>query len=212
MASGGESAGGVLARARVLGVPDHLQRMIERCSEFHTYPAPGLVMGVFMVDWALERLRATPGEKVFGVAETKKCLPDALQVIAHCTIGNNRLRVLDAGRFAIAVNRPSVGETAPGVRVAVDPARLGAFPTLSAWFMHDPAFDKRASAGELMEEILEGGRRYLAVEEIMVRVDPRREWSAGRCGACGEPVPDTLLVDGVCAACGEQRYYDPLPP
>jgi formylmethanofuran dehydrogenase subunit E len=211
MTSNGEmTTGKVLAQAAALGVPEHLQRMIGRCSEFHTYPAPGLVMGAFMVDWAMEGLGATPGEKLFAVAETKKCLPDALQVIARCTIGNNRLRVLNSGRFAIAMNRPSTEKTSKGVRVAVDGAQLEAFPALRAWFLHDRAFDRKTMTGTLFDEILGGGRRYLAIERVQVRFDPRQDWSAGRCDCCGETVPDTLLRRGVCAACGQQRYYEPL--
>lgn len=202
--------GKVLTRAAALGVPEHLQRLIGRCSEFHTFPAPGLVMGVFMVDWAMEGLNATPGEKLFAVAETKKCLPDALQVIAHCTIGNNRLRVINAGRFALVLNRPSTADSAPGVRVAVDEARLEAFPMLRAWFMHDRAFDRRTMTDTLFDEILAGARRYLSLEDVTVRFEPRREWAAGRCDCCGEPVPNTLLRSGVCAACGADRYYEPL--
>lgn len=211
MTSDGEmTTGSVLARAAALGVPEHLQRMMGRCSEFHTYPAPGLIMGAFMVDWAMEGLHATPGEKLFAVAETRKCLPDALQVIARCTIGNNRLRVLNSGRFAIAMNRPSTAKTSEGVRVAVDAAQLEAFPTLRAWFMHDRAFDKRAMAGSLFDEILGGGRRYLSLERVQIHFDPRKDWSAGRCDCCGEPVPNTLLRDGVCSTCGDQRYYEPI--
>ena len=206
MTSDGEmTTGSVLAQAAALGVPEHLQRMIGRCSEFHTYPAPGLVMGVFMVDWAMEGLHATPGEKLFAVAETKKCLPDALQVIARCTIGNNRLRVLNAGRFAITMNRPSTAKTSEGVRIAVDAARLEAFPTLRAWFAHDRAFDRKTMTGTLFDEILGGGRRYLALERVLVHFDPRKDWSESRCDRCGEPVPNTLLTDGVCSVCGDQR-------
>jgi formylmethanofuran dehydrogenase subunit E len=168
-------------------------------------------MGVFMVDWAIEGLQARPGEKLFAVAETRKCLPDALQVIAHCTVGNNRLRVLNAGRFAIAMNRPSTADTASGVRISVDAGRLDDFPVLRAWFMHDRSFDRRTMTDALFDEILGGSRRYLAFERVSVRFDPKQSWAAGRCDCCGEPVPDTLLRDGVCAACGEQRYYQPLP-
>jgi formylmethanofuran dehydrogenase subunit E len=204
------TVGRVLARADALGVPEYLQQQIARCSEFHTYPAPGLVMGVFMVDRAMEELGARPGEKVFAVAETKKCLPDPLQVIAHCTIGNNRLRVLNAGRFAIAMNRPSLSDAAEGVRVSVDSARLGEFPALRAWFMHDRAFDERTMTAALFDDILGGGRRYLAIERVLVQFEPKQEWSSGRCDTCGEPVPDTLLTSGVCSICGAQRYYEPV--
>jgi len=38
-----------------------LQEYFERCIDFHTYPAPGLLIGVFMVEYALElRLRVIP--------------------------------------------------------------------------------------------------------------------------------------------------------
>lgn len=204
------TAGRVLARAADLDVPRILQQQIARCSEFHTYPAPGLVMGVFMVDWAMEELGAKSGEKVFAVAETKKCLPDPLQVIAHCTIGNNRLRVLNAGRFAIAMNRPSLSDAAEGVRVSVDFARLGEFPVLRAWFMHDRAFDRGTMTAALFDDILGGGRGYLGLERVLVKFEPKQEWSPGRCDRCGEPVPDTLLAGGVCAACSEQGYYEPM--
>lgn len=211
MTSDGEmTTGRVVAKAATLGVTDRLQQMIGRCSEFHSYPAPGLVMGAFVVDWTMEELNATPGEKLFAVSETKKCLPDALQVIAGCTIGNNRLRIFTMGRFAIAMNRPSVDTTSRGVRIAVDAAKLEAFPTLKAWFMHDRAFDRKAMTGALFDEILGGRRRYLTLEPIAVRVDLKQEWSSGRCDICGEAVPDTLLTGGVCMACGDQRCYDPL--
>jgi formylmethanofuran dehydrogenase subunit E len=209
-ADGGMTVDRALAKAAALGIREDLQQKIARCSEFHSYPAPGLVMGVFMVDWAMDELRATPGEKLFAVAETRKCLPDALQVIAGATIGNNRLRVINTGRFAIEMNRPSMDETARGVRVAVDATKLDAFSALRAWFMHDRSFDKRTMSGDLFDDILGGGRQYLGLEHVAVRVDQKRAWSAGRCAACGEAVPDTLLTDGVCAACGDQRYYELL--
>ncbi len=204
------NTGLVLAQAAALGVPEHLQRMIGRSSEFHLYPAPGLVMGVFMVDWAMEGLHATPGDKLYAVAETRKCLPDALQVIAHCTIGNNRLRILNTGRFAIAMNRPSTGDVAEGVRVSVDAEKLDEFPTMHAWFMHDRRFDKKTMTVALFDEILGGGRRYLALERVAVRFSPRKDWTGARCTSCGEPVPDTLLTDGLCHACRDEQYYEPL--
>ncbi len=51
------------------------------CIPFHTYPAPGLLIAIGMVDYALELLGARPGEKVYTVCETQKCAPDPLQVI-----------------------------------------------------------------------------------------------------------------------------------
>ncbi len=198
------------SQARSAGLSDSMIETIVRCSEFHTYPAPGLLIGVFMVERALAELGASPSEKLFSVAETKKCLPDALQVIAHCTIGNNRLRVLHAGRFALTMNRPSLESSAEAVRVFLDEERMKALPTFYAWFMHDPNFDKRTMVGPLMDEILHGTRDCLQVERVRVRVTQRTKWDAGRCSCCGEPVPDNLLVDGICALCRDEPYYDSI--
>src|SRR5512145_20431 len=85
-------------------VSPHLHDAIIRLSEFHTYPAPGVLIGAFMVDYAMELLRVTPDLKLYGVCETPNCLPDALQVMARCTTGNNRLRIVPIGKFAIALN------------------------------------------------------------------------------------------------------------
>lgn len=200
----------VPSRARSAGLPESTIETIERCSEFHTYPAPGLLIGVFMVERALAELGASPDEKLFAVVETKKCLPDAIQVIAHCTIGNNRLRVLHAGRFAITMNRPSLESGAEAVRVSLDEERMKALPAFYAWFMHDLSFNKRTMTGQLMDEVLKGTRDCLQVERVRVRVTQRTGWDAGRCSCCGELVPDTLLVDGTCALCRDEPYYDPI--
>jgi len=201
---------GVLARATAIGLPESTRDNIARCSEFHTYPAPGLVIGAFMVERALAELGATPNEKLFAVSETKKCLPDALQVIAHCTIGNNRLRVLHAGRFAITLNRPSLDPAVEGVRIYLDETRLSELPTLYAWFTHDRSFDRHTMTGRLFDEILQGAGDYLASERVAVRVTQKEGWQAGRCDCCGELVPDTLLHDGACAFCRDEQYYAPL--
>ena len=83
-------------------------------TEFHSYPAPGMLIGVFMVDLALEVLNVGPKDRLYAVSETKKCAPDPLQVILHCTIGNNRLRIIETGRFAIALNLGSKEEWSRG--------------------------------------------------------------------------------------------------
>ncbi len=116
------------ARMKACGVPDRVQEYMIRCTEFHTAPAPGVLIGAIMVDYALELLEANPEEKLFAVCETPKCLPDTLQVIAHSTTGNGRLTVLPIGKFAITVNRASDSSTAEGVRVWVDSEKLKKFP------------------------------------------------------------------------------------
>ena len=105
------------ARMDAAGVRPALQESIRELVVFHTSPAPGVLIGAFMVDYALELLGVTADEKLYGVCETPKCLPDALQVIAHATTGNDRLRVIPIGKFAITVNAATQESTAEAVRV-----------------------------------------------------------------------------------------------
>ena len=66
------------------GIGPALMQQILRLSEFHTYPAPGVLIGAFMVDYALELLGVTPDQ------ETLRCLRDA-QVPPGCPPGDRPL-------------------------------------------------------------------------------------------------------------------------
>jgi formylmethanofuran dehydrogenase subunit E len=185
-----------------------LQEYFERCIEFHTYPAPGLLIGVFMVDYVLELLCAAPGEKLYAVCETHKCAPDPLQVILHCTYGNHRLRVIPMGRFAMTLNRPSTGPFTEGIRVFIDPGKIEKFPLIKAWFTNDPSFSQRSMALPLIDEIFKAGRAILSAEKVRVKVTPKQKWKSGKCRVCGETVPEDLLEKGVCLGCGPNAYYE----
>jgi formylmethanofuran dehydrogenase subunit E len=68
---------------------------------FHGNVAPGVVIGGIMVAAARRRL---PPEVLFdAVCETRNCLPDAIQLLTPCTIGNGWLKVVNVGRFALSL-------------------------------------------------------------------------------------------------------------
>ncbi|MBP7411737.1 MAG: formylmethanofuran dehydrogenase subunit E family protein, partial [Methanoculleus sp.] len=67
------------ARLRSKGSSPEMIEHFRRCIDFHTFAAPGLLVGVFMVDYALELLNPPRDEKIYAVCETTKCLPDPLQ-------------------------------------------------------------------------------------------------------------------------------------
>ena len=199
-------------RMKRMGVDPRIQDYVTRSIRFHTHPAPGLLIGVFMVDYALELLGATPGEKLYAVCETRKCAPDPIQVILGCTSGNKGLTVLPIGRFAMTLKRPSHGPTADGVRVYVDSAKVAEYPVIRAWFTHTPGFDKKEQEGPLSDEIFRAGREVLSYERVRVKVPRKREWEAARCSSCGEMVPGDLLETGVCMGCGSLAYYERISP
>ncbi|MGA2933878.1 MAG: FmdE family protein [Methanomicrobiales archaeon] len=195
-----------------LGVDPRIQDYVTRSIRFHTHPAPGILISVFMVDYALELLGASPGERLYAVCETRKCAPDPIQVILGCTAGNKGLQVLPIGRFALTLNRPSEGPTSDGVRVYVDPAKVAEYPAIRAWYTNAPGFDKREQEGPLFDEIFRAGRRILSHKRVRVKVPGKEKWEAALCSCCGEMVPGDLLEDGACMGCGSLAYYEEISP
>ena len=64
---------------------------VELATWFHNYPAPGLLLGGYMVE---EAKRHIPEGVLFdAVSETSWCLPDAVQLLTPCTVGNGWLRI-----------------------------------------------------------------------------------------------------------------------
>jgi len=192
------------------GISPALQEQFTRCISFHTVTAPGLFIGVFMVDYALELLGARHGEKLYAVAETYKCIPDPVQVVAGCTFGNHRLQVVPIGKFALTMNRTSDKDAIEGIRVFVDAQKLKKYRIINAWYTHSPGFDSGTMIYPLIDEILKAGRDILSYQRVIVRVPPKSSWRSVMCNDCGEMVADIALEGDHCKGCGSQSYYDVL--
>jgi formylmethanofuran dehydrogenase subunit E len=169
---------------------------------FHGYLAPGLVIGGFMVDLALKNL--PPGEIFDAICETPVCLPDAVQLLTTCTMGNGWLKVFDFGRFALAMYEISSGD---GVRVFLDAAKLDAWPEIKGWlFKLKPK--KEQNYDLLLEQIKEAGTDIMDLQTIRVEPERLRRTKMGAvavCPICHEAYP---FKDGAsCRACqGESPY------
>lgn len=190
---------------------ERIRQYVRQCVSFHSFAPPGLLIGVFMVDLALEKLGAEPNDKLYAVAETSKCAPDVVQVITHATVGNHRLRIIESGRFSIMLNRSSLGKEANGIRVYVDATKINVYPTLNKWFTNDPAFKHVTNKDIIYDEILRGGRNILSWEPVRVLVPLKAKWEAVTCPVCSELVPDYLLKNGACLNCAATRYYEKSP-
>lgn len=180
---------------------------VETITSFHGYPAPGLIIGGFMVDLALSRM--PEGILLDAISETPTCLPDAIQLLTPCTVGNGWLKVMNLGRFALSLYEKYEGE---GVRVYLDPARLERWPEIKTWLYK--LKPKREQDNErLLEEIRRAGRELCSVQRV--RIDARHlgkksRGAVGNCPSCGEPYP--LQDGGVCRGCqGETPYTPPGP-
>ena len=105
------------------------QEYCDLVQAFHGYPAPGVLIGGYMVTAAQQRLPA--GVLYDAICETRSCLPDAIQLLTPCSVGNGWLRVLHFGRYALSLYDKHTGE---GWRVFVDPAKLEEWAEIKTGF------------------------------------------------------------------------------
>lgn len=178
------------------------EQFYELARNFHGYPAPGLLLGGYMVELARQHL---PEGTLFEVlSETPKCLPDAVQLLTPCTFGNNRLRNVNLGRYAVVFYDKFTGE---GVRVFLDAAKVEAWPEIAGWlFKRTPK--KEQNTEKLLAEIREAGVSCCSVQQVRVPKRMLGKKSMGDiviCPSCGEAYP---AMDGaICRGClGEAPY------
>jgi len=169
---------------------------------FHGSLAPGLIIGGFIVDLALKHL--PEGEFFDAICETPVCLPDAVQILTPCTIGNGWMKIFDTGRCAVTLYEKESGE---GVRVYLDAQKLKPWPEFNAWYFklkpkREQDFEK------LMTQIKEAGASVLSLQRVRVRPEyivKRRLGPTAVCPSCGEAYP---LRDGsACLACQGRSPY-----
>ncbi|MBF0481129.1 MAG: trehalose-binding protein [Desulfovibrionaceae bacterium] len=180
---------------------------MDKAAAFHGNPAPGLIIGGYMVERAKSLLPA--GTLFEALVETPKCLPDAVQLLSLCSTGNGWMRVLNLGRYAVTLYDKYTGE---GVRVHLDPAKLEAWPEIKSWLLKlKPKAEQ--DKGKLLDAIRRAGDSILA--DRPVTITPRHlgkssMGAVGICPVCHEAYP---AKDGsICRGCrGEEPFAGMTP-
>ena len=127
------------------------REFVDRVKEFHGFPAPGVILGAIMVESALTHM---PPKVLFNAySETNKCLPDAVQLLTPCTIGNGWLKIQNFGRFALALYDKDTGK---GIRVVLNPLRLEEWPEIKNWY-YKLKPKEEVDSEELLNAIQKGG-------------------------------------------------------
>jgi formylmethanofuran dehydrogenase subunit E len=178
------------------------EKYVEMAKEFHGYEAPGIIVGGFMVDLAYRHL---PKEGLFdALCESPKCLPDAIQLLTPCTMGNGWLTVVNVGRFALTLYDKNTGE---GVRVFIDPARLEKWPEIRTWFFKTKP-KREQDTKRLHDEIRQAEDSILGVMRVKVAqrfLEKSRRGVFTVCPRCHEAYP---AADGpVCLGCASDNLY-----
>jgi len=178
-----------------------LDEFLDKAEEFHGHISPGVVTGGFMVDAALAAFENS--EYLNAVVESVVCLPDAVQLLTPCTLGNGFLQVLDWGKFAVTLYDR---QTLSGVRAWLDVERVKGFPLIAGWYIRDPQAP-RIDKEVVIREILGCGSQLISRSRIRMKQSLKNleKVPTGICPTCGESYP--LRFGSTCAACGGQAYY-----
>lgn len=169
---------------------------------FHGYTAPGVFIGGVMVE--LARRRIPEGVLFDAICETPKCLPDAIQLLTPCTIGNSWLKVINLGRYALSLYDKHEGS---GVRIALDPHKLERYQEIKVWlFKLKPKREQDTKL--LLGQIEQAGADIYEIKPIQVQdryLQRKSRGSIVECPMCGEAYP---AKDGaICRGCqGEAPY------
>jgi len=182
--------------------PYSFEKFLDVAAAFHGNPAPGLIIGGFMVD--LARSMLPEGTLFDAVVETKKCLPDAVQILTPPSYGNGWMRVLNLGRYAVSLYDKFSGE---GCRVWLDPAHLEGWPEIRAWYLKTKP-KKEQDRVRLFAEIKAGGRDLCRMAPVRLRpgfMAKPHMGAIGVCPVCGEGYP---TADGaICRGCAGEAPY-----
>jgi len=186
--------------------PYSFEEYVAKVKSFHGNLAPGMLIGGLMVDQAIRLIPA--GEIYDALSETSACLPDAIQLLTPCTTGNGWLKVIDLGRFALALHDKVEGK---GVRVFLDYKKVSAWPEILAWDMRLVP-EKEQNLQRLIDEIREAGSEIYGHQEVILQ--PRfyekkiKGWPVVPCPSCGEAYP--AQHGPLCRACHGDSPYQVL--
>lgn len=185
--------------------PHSFEKYLEKVKEFHGSIAPGIVAGGIMID--LARAHLPDGEIFDTICETPNCLPDAVQLLTPCTIGNRWLKIVDTGRYALSLYSKYTGQ---GVRVFLDASKLDDWPAVRAWFLREKP--KKAQAlEEILDEFRRAGTGIYAIQRVKVKKrylpeQPKTSTPIGMCPSCGEPFKGD--IGRPCPACRGEGPYE----
>ncbi len=169
--------------------------IVELATNLHGHLAPGIALGIRMSGIALDRIETVRGnKKLIGVSETGRCLADAMQATAGCTLGHGNAMVMEYGKLAITIGRV---DTKKGVRVSLREDAYNLSPLMKQWMMRGGKL-KHSEEEELGAQLLDLDQNFENAPIV-------------KCDACGDLVPDVFVIerDGktLCKVCAGEAYY-----
>lgn len=185
---------------------------VELAEKIHGHLSPGITLGIRMAEIAYGRLGTkSRGKGLIGVAETRMCIPDALQAVAGTTPGNKRLVVMDYGKLALSIVKE---DTLEGYRVSLRKEAAEVSESAKKFIFRLGRLSKDEMR-ELSPLFLDMDEKYFEVKKIKLATrfaDPKL--GITECEVCGELQPENYVAaengQKICLACKNGRYYEEI--
>lgn len=178
------------------------EEFLNQVNLFHCYTSPGVIIGGIMITIAMEQL--PEGISFNVICETSSCMPDSVQLLTPCTVGNGRLRIVNMGRYAVSLFDKQNGN---GIRIYIDLEKLQPWDEIKAWLLKLKT-KREQDSEKLQKQIWEAGRDIYSFYPIQIKpvyLAKQSKGSIGICKVCGEAYP--VADGGVCLGCqGEAPY------
>ena len=172
----------------------------------------GIVLGIRMAMAGLQELEiADPRalrRHLITIVETDRCLPDAIELVTGCRLGNRTLKFKDLGKMAATfVDLRTMGAMRLAARESANLRAEDSYP----WLGREQALTKAYLEMPLQELFsCQMATASIPEEEIPGYWAPR-----AICAACGESVSFGKHVQGAggdfCRSCARTDYFDPFP-
>ncbi len=179
--------------------------LLEEIQQFHGFVAPGVLIGAFMIDRVYEHLEK--GIEADAIVETRHCLPDAIQILTPCTIGNGWLKIVDFDKFALTMyNRHDF----KGYRVWMDLDKAKAHDNVYNWYM-GLVSKKELPIEVLKDSIFAAGSTVFSVQAVKVSPEYGRREKKGEMAVCHQCNEAYSTWQGeVCMSCQGKGYYQSI--
>ncbi len=181
------------------------KQLIHEIESFHGFAAPGLLIGAFMVDLLYNHIGSSV--EADAVVETRHCLPDAVQMLTPCTVGNGWLKIVDFDKFAITMYDRF---TLEGYRTWLDLDKTKSHPDIYNWFM-GLVSKKDLPIETLRRSIFAAGHSVLSIQGVNVEPDFAKREKKGKIAVCKKCKEAYSAWQGdICLACSGKGYYSAI--
>ncbi len=178
--------------------------------KFHGHRSPGLILGLKMIEILYRKFPDLPkGKRIIGIAETKMCIPDALQIGSQATAGNKNLLIYDYGKLSLSIVRRENGQ---GYRISLRKEAIEASERIRKFLLREGKLSQE-DRDRLIEDFLNLDDKYFKIEKIHVNIPPRDEQlEITECPNCGELQPKNFMLradhEFLCKICAGEKYFD----